>query len=85
MRIDFDPEKDSMNILKHGVSLARASEFEMAVAVEDTRFDYGETRFQAYGFIEGKAYCLVFTVQPQGIRAISLRRARLREMKRYVP
>ena len=46
------------NIAKHRISLARVSDFvEVAVLVDD-RFDYGETRYRAWGHIEGVAYYL---------------------------
>jgi uncharacterized DUF497 family protein len=53
--------------------------------IEDTRLDYGELRYRAFGFSEGAAYCLVFAVRGDALRAISLRRAHSREMKRYAP
>jgi uncharacterized DUF497 family protein len=58
---------------------------ESAVALEDDRKVYGEIRIRAFGYIDGKPYCLVFTRRGNDIRAISLRRAHAREMKRYVP
>jgi uncharacterized DUF497 family protein len=83
--IEFDRDKDAQNLAKHGVSLGRAAEF-VAVAVEvDDRFDYVEPRFRAYGHIDGIAHCLVYTVRGQNIRAISLRRAHAKEMKRHAP
>jgi uncharacterized protein (DUF4415 family) len=55
--------KEARNIRKHGISLARAEEIDMAAAVvhEDDRFDYGETRYIAFGEIDGTLHCLVFT------------------------
>jgi uncharacterized protein len=85
MEIDFDPAKNEINISKHGISLARAADLEIRAVIEDTRIDYGEVRHRAFGFIEGAAYCLVFAVRGDAIRAISLRRAHSREMKRYAP
>ncbi|MGZ8369823.1 MAG: hypothetical protein ACXWVH_02080 [Caulobacteraceae bacterium] len=41
----YDPAKDEINRRKHGVSLARAADLEIAIAVEDARRDYGESRF----------------------------------------
>lgn len=79
--IEFDPAKDEANIAKHGVSLALAADLEIEVTVEDDRFD--EPRWRAYGFIDGKAYCLAFTVRNGVVRAISLRRAHQKEMDRY--
>lgn len=85
MKIEFDPTKNSENIRKHGISLARAGDLAGVARVEDTRFDYNEVRHRTYGFIDGLAYCLVFTVRDGNVRAISLRRAHTKEMKRYAP
>ena len=84
--IVFDPDKDAANIAKHGVSLARAGDMvlEEAVIIPDDRRDYGEPRFRAFGSIDNAAHCLVFTIRQDRIRAISLRRAHLKEMKRHV-
>ena len=85
MNVLFDPAKDAINIAKHGLSLADATEFEMATAevVIDTRSDYSETRFRAYGRIEGQARCLVFTYRRDAVRVISFRPAHEKEMRRY--
>lgn len=87
MDIDFDPAKDESNIAKHGVSLALAASMDMetAVVLEDDRREYGERRFRAFGHIDGLAFCLAFTVRENTVRAISLRRAHQKEMKRYGP
>ena len=84
MNVEFDPDKDRANVEKHGVSLHRAEDIDIALVVEDARFDYGETRYRAFGFIGEEAYCLVFTVRDGTVRAISLRRASDKEMERYV-
>ena len=85
MDIEFDPAKDAQNIAKHGLSLADAAAFELASArvTIDDRFDYGETRYRAFGRVEGQGCCLVFTWEPGKIRVISFRRAREKEMRRY--
>lgn len=85
MAIEFDCTKDAANVAKHGISLARADEFEILAVRGDSRFDYGEERFRAWGLIDGKAYCLAFTTRGGITRAISLRRAHAKEMKRNVP
>jgi uncharacterized protein len=85
MEIDFDPSKEATNVTKHGISLSRAVDFEILVVQPDDRFDYGEARFRAWGLIEGEAYCLAFTIREDRVRAISLRRAHDKEMKRYAP
>lgn len=84
MNITFDAAKDAANIAKHGVSLAdfRSFDGEPHVAIDD-RYAYGETRYQARGRIDGKGFCVVFTVTETGIRLISFRRAHEKEMRRY--
>lgn len=84
MDIEFDPAKDEANIAKHGVSLARAANLEILAFIEDDRNEYGETRYRAWGMIDGKAHCLAFTHRDGKVRAISLRRAHRKEMDRYV-
>ena len=85
--ITFDPLKDAINRLQHGVSLDRASEIAWANAVfeVDGRRDYGEVR--EYGFvpIRGRTFCVVFTWRNETRRIISLPRANKREVNRYAP
>jgi uncharacterized DUF497 family protein len=85
VKVSFDVDKDAANIAKHGLSLTDAAAFEMvdAVVITDDRHDYGEIRYRAFGRVEGKARCLVFTVRENEIRAISFRRAHEKEMRRY--
>jgi uncharacterized DUF497 family protein len=82
---DFDPAKEAINLSKHGVSLARWVDLDIKVTFVDDRYDYGEIRYRAYGFIGGVAYCLVFTGRNGQVRPISLRRAHAKEMRRYAP
>jgi uncharacterized protein len=59
MDIEFDPKKDASNLVKHGIRLARASEFFPVKILEDTRKNYGETRYRAFGFIDSSS-CACF-------------------------
>lgn len=85
MQIDFDPAKDRINQEKHGISPAAAADidFESAIVIEDRRFDYGETRFIAYGAVGGRLHVLWFTMQGDVLRVIGLRRANRRERIKY--
>jgi uncharacterized DUF497 family protein len=67
---------------KHGISLARAADFEGLAYVADTRF--AKPRFRRYGTIDSMAYCLAGTDRNGIVRVISLRRAPARKMRRYV-
>jgi uncharacterized DUF497 family protein len=82
--IEFDPSKDAANIAKHGVSLGRAADMTVLAVVEDTRF-VNEPRLRAYGMIDGRAYCLAYTIRNGNVRPISLRRAHAKEIKRHAP
>ncbi|MDY0243142.1 MAG: BrnT family toxin [Rhodospirillaceae bacterium] len=61
MEIESDPAKDQANIAKHGVSLGRAADIEILAFIEDDRKEYGETRYRAWGLIDGEYFCLAFT------------------------
>jgi uncharacterized protein len=85
MTIAFDPGKDGINREKHGLSLTRASEIDLRTAyvLVDDRQDYGEPLWRAYGMLDGRLHMLAFTVRDGVIRAISLRRANVKEVRRY--
>lgn len=84
MEIAFDPAKDEINQRKHGMSLSDAALMEMddATISSDTRFDYGESRFRAWGFIHGVLHVMAFTWRGEKIRPISLRKANAKENRR---
>lgn len=87
MKITFDPYKDAINQHKHGISLAEAElfEWESSIVGLDTRRDYGEDRFIAFGYLNNRIYCVVFTDRDNDERRIiSLRKANRREIKRHV-
>ena len=85
MDITFDPAKNERNIHEHGLSFERAADFdfETALRVEDTRWDYGETRFVAVGYLDERLHVLRFTTTDTGIRVISFRRANAGEVRQY--
>jgi uncharacterized DUF497 family protein len=85
VQVEFDPAKDRINREKHGISLAAAVDVDLdsAIVIEDRRIDYGETRFIAYGPINGWLHVLWFTMRGDVLRAIGLRRANRRERIRY--
>ena len=75
----WDSKKSEENKKKHGISFeeARDSIFEgpniFAVGVA---YDKGEQRHAVIGKFKGKYYAGIFTIIRQGIRIISVRRAR---------
>jgi len=78
--------KDRANLAKHGVSLALAAEldWEAALVWVDERFEYGESRMIALAPKKAILYYVAFVERGEVRRAISLRRANRREVKRYV-
>jgi uncharacterized protein len=83
--ITFDASKSERNLALRGIpfDLASAFEWDSALIAQDLRKDYGESRFQALGLIEGRLYMLVFTPRKDKVHVISLRKANDREVKRY--
>ena len=85
MNSTFDPAKEALNFLKHGISLVEAARLDwgMARVSLDDRHAYGELRQVALAPMDGRLWVVVFTDRPEGRRVISLRKANLREYRRY--
>ena len=87
MKLTFDPDKDAINITKHGLSLADALlvfDAPDKLALKSTRQD--ETRLMDIAMVEvaGVVLVLVYVMrQPDEVRAISLRRASKQEKTLY--
>jgi uncharacterized DUF497 family protein len=58
---DFDPAKETVNLAKHRISLARWVDLEVFAIVRDDRFDYGEPRYRAW------TGCRIASSSPYGI------------------
>lgn len=85
MNTTFDPAKDAVNLAKHGISLAEATQLDWdhALVSQDDRREYGELRQVALAPMAGRLWVVVFTDRPEGRRVISLRKANLREYRHY--
>jgi uncharacterized DUF497 family protein len=89
MKLTFDPHKDGVNLVKHGLSLAVADELEWDTlhCKPDTRREYGEPRQIGYAMADDRLYCVVFVDRPADApkerRIISLRKANNREKTSY--
>ena len=85
MKATFDPTKDAVNLAKHGVSLAEAKrlDWDNALVAADRRHTYGEDRQVALAPMDDRLWVVVFTDRPEGRRIVSLRKANLREYRRY--
>jgi uncharacterized DUF497 family protein len=85
MKLIYDSAKNDSNIAKHGLSLAEAKLLEWDTALEwiDGRKNYGEERRIALAPMKQRLYYVVYVELKTGIRVISLRKANIREVKRY--
>jgi uncharacterized protein len=85
VQITFDPAKDAANVSKHGVSLALAAdlEWDWLLAAVDSRQNFSEARMVGYAPLGTRVYCVVFTDRGEERRVISLRKANMREVRRY--
>lgn len=83
--LTWDEAKRRKNLDKHDIDSPAADGFgwSRAVIFEDTRFDYGEMRKVAYGFIGDRLHVLVFTPRGEDVHVISIRKANEREKRRY--
>jgi hypothetical protein len=85
MEVSYNARKNAENIRKHGISLQRAEDFDIAAALFDLddSQDYGEVRHIAIGWIGLVLHTLVFTIRHETVHAISLRKATREEQRRY--
>lgn len=85
MNIEYDPDKNQINIKNRGLSFDLVEQFEWGTSLiwEDDRNRYGEIRFSALGYIGFRIYHLVFTHRDEVVRVISFRKANKREVNRY--
>ncbi|MCD6335318.1 MAG: BrnT family toxin [Candidatus Latescibacteria bacterium] len=85
MQYEWDEHKRATNLEKHGIDFVDAVWFDWATAkvVPDERKDYGEGRFNAYGYINGRLMVMSFSMRSGVVRIISLRKANRREAIRY--
>jgi uncharacterized DUF497 family protein len=85
MRITFDPAKNDKNLAERRLSFERVAEldWDSAIAVEDTRKDYGEKRLRILAPLDGRLHVAVITMRDGATHVISFRKANRKEVKRY--
>lgn len=85
MELEWDENKRESNLAKHGLDFADAEDMlaGKAVITADKRKEYGESRYNALGVLEGRIVHLTFAVRKGVIRPISFRKANDRERRRY--
>lgn len=82
---DWDPQKEVLNIQKHGIDFATAQLIWDGFVFEriDARRQYGEVRYQAFGAVNDRILTVIFTWRGENRRIISARRANLREQRLF--
>ncbi len=81
---EFDPAKSQANLVKHGIDFQAAQD-----VWTDPRFvtldspTVSEARFLCIGKIGSTVWTAIFTLRGDRIRIISVRRARLQEVRLY--
>lgn len=83
---EFDSAKDAANVAKHGVSLraGRVVLENLAGERQDPRPYGGEVRMQAFGLIQGRLFCCIYTLRGEVRRIISVRPASRKEMREWL-
>lgn len=73
---EWDENKRLANARKHGIDFADAARiFEgEIIVIHDDRFDYGETRYVAFGLLNGRVIVVAYTERDEKIRLISARK-----------
>ena len=82
----WDESKRRLNLAKHCSDFRDAqANFEgPLVTAEDSREDYGETRYVALGLLEGIVVSIAYTERGESVRIISIRKALKHEARFFL-
>lgn len=86
MEFEWDEAKSETCFQERGFDfayVARAFLDPVRLIQPDTRYSYGEERYQLMGVIEHRLFVVVYTPRPDAIRIISARKANKREVNHY--
>ena len=85
MHIVYDTEKRARTLRERGLDFERTREIFDGTEMtrQDTRDEYGETRWVTVGFLDRRLVVTVWTERDGDRRIISLRKANEREQARY--
>ena len=86
VKFEWDSDKNDACFTQRGFDFAyvlRAFLDAERIIHKDTRWDYGETRYQLLGAIDGRVFFVVYTIRGNIIRLISARKANQREIQEY--
>jgi hypothetical protein len=86
MEFEWDEAKSNACFAQRGFDFAyvlRAFFDPDRLIRKDSRWDYGEDRYQLLGAIEDRIFFVVYTIRSAAIRIISARKASQREVRDY--
>lgn len=85
IEIEFDANKRNKTLTERGLDFARAAEVFAGrhFTVEDSREEYGESRYITVGKLDGRMVVMVWTPRGEARRIVSMRKANDREQTRF--
>ncbi len=85
INFEWDEKKRRANIRKHGIDFVDLPPLfdGVIITIEDTPFDYGESRYITLGLLKHHVIVVVHTDREGNIRIISARKATKNESKQY--
>jgi len=84
--VTWDESKRTSNLRRHRLDLADGERVfdHPTLAAEDARADYGESRMNLLGWLDGRIVHMTYTERNGELRVISLRRATKHETRIYL-
>ncbi len=86
MEFEWDQDKSDACFTERGFDFAYVVHAFMdaeRLIHKDSRWDYGEDRYQLLGAIDGRVFFVVYTIRGTVLRIISARKANQREVSDY--
>lgn len=83
MRITFDDAKQQKTLKERGIDFRDAKDVFLGrtLTLRDDREDYGEPRYQTYGYLHGRVVMVVWTPRGAARRIMSMRYCHEKEAK----
>jgi uncharacterized DUF497 family protein len=84
VRITFDPAKREKTLRERGLDFADAAQVFAGRTLTrlDLREDYGEDRYQTFGYLRGRMVMLAWTPRGDDRHVFSMRKANAKEQRR---
>ena len=85
MELEWDEDKRQTTLRERGLDFADVIHFDAGSleTYEDLRSNYGELRFNAFGYLDGVLCTYCWTLRNGKMRIVSMRKMNERERKAY--